>query len=639
MSIVLSLVPVFLFLSEVRAPIIHVPGESSTIQLGLNSAQQGDTVLVAPGVYPEVIFWPATNAVKLLSEAGADSTTIDGSDLSSVIYFPGLGEIDTTTVLRGFRITNGGAVEYGGGIYLTQSSPMVEHCTVESNNAGGGIFCNYGSTPTIRFCVVTRNSGGGIGFSKSGGTLDSCSILDNVGPGIFATQSCLNVLNSRVGSNSDIGIEFDACVLSSITNCTIDSNQILGVHCINSSGVLISNTVVSGNVGDGVLSNDLSNPTLISSTIRDNASDGIVVRGHKARATLESCQVIFNGENGIYIRGRETAITTVHGSLVLGNSGAGIFCYYSCSPTISNTVVAGNHSGGIVCDAYTGNPSPTITGCAIIRNSAPQGGGIYCYSYSPFIKHCTISENRASDKGDGIYTVTGSWPTLDSNNICYNGYGVHNADNSQLLSAQDQWWGHASGPYHPNYNPGGLGDSVNYFVYPLPHLAEADTNAPPIPPVGLDTVEVGDDFVSVIWLAAPMGDLAGYRLYFDSDSSGFPYSDTTDAGSDTCHTLVGLTSRKTHYIAITSYDNSGNESWYSSEIRVTPGGTLVHGDANGDGTLNVGDVIYLLVYLYRNGSAPNPIEAGDVNCDGTVNVGDVVYLVNYLYKGGPPPSC
>ena len=28
---------------------------------------------------------------------------------------------------------------------------------------------------------------------------------------------------------------------------------------------------------------------------------------------------------------------------------------------------------------------------------------------------------------------------------------------------------------------------------------------------------------------------------------------------------------------------------------------------------------------------------GDANCDGIVNLGDIVYLVNYCYKGGPPP--
>jgi M6 family metalloprotease-like protein len=63
------------------------------------------------------------------------------------------------------------------------------------------------------------------------------------------------------------------------------------------------------------------------------------------------------------------------------------------------------------------------------------------------------------------------------------------------------------------------------------------------------------------------------------------------------------------------------------------------GDANGDGAVDVGDVVYLVNYLYRSGPAPDPIEAGDANCDGHVDVGDVVFLVNYLYRGGDPPGC
>ena len=32
-------------------------------------------------------------------------------------------------------------------------------------------------------------------------------------------------------------------------------------------------------------------------------------------------------------------------------------------------------------------------------------------------------------------------------------------------------------------------------------------------------------------------------------------------------------------------------------------------------------------------------DRADVNCDGAIQVGDVVYLVNYLYRAGPPPPC
>ena len=61
------------------------------------------------------------------------------------------------------------------------------------------------------------------------------------------------------------------------------------------------------------------------------------------------------------------------------------------------------------------------------------------------------------------------------------------------------------------------------------------------------------------------------------------------------------------------------------------------GDVNGDGIINIGDVVYLVSYLYKNGPAPDPSWVGDANSDGIVNIGDVVYLVSYLYKGGPPP--
>jgi hypothetical protein len=66
---------------------------------------------------------------------------------------------------------------------------------------------------------------------------------------------------------------------------------------------------------------------------------------------------------------------------------------------------------------------------------------------------------------------------------------------------------------------------------------------------------------------------------------------------------------------------------------------VMHGDANGDQLIDVGDVVFLVNYLYKGDIPPAPWEAGDANCDGEVNLGDVVYLINYLYKGGDPPPC
>lgn len=100
----------FCLFGAAEGTIIHVPGDSATIQLGLNGASTGDTVLVAPGTYPENIFWPLVNGIKLFSELGRDTTVIDGGSASSVIYFSGMGTIDTSTHIRGFAIEDGGSV-------------------------------------------------------------------------------------------------------------------------------------------------------------------------------------------------------------------------------------------------------------------------------------------------------------------------------------------------------------------------------------------------------------------------------------------------------------------------------------------------------------------------------------------------
>jgi len=101
---------------QINAQVIHVPADSFTIQAAINGASDGDTVLVAPGLYYENINFMG-KAITVASHFLVDrdtshisKTIIDGSqatkaDSASVVYF--VNDEDTTSVLTGFTITGG----------------------------------------------------------------------------------------------------------------------------------------------------------------------------------------------------------------------------------------------------------------------------------------------------------------------------------------------------------------------------------------------------------------------------------------------------------------------------------------------------------------------------------------------------
>ncbi len=67
---------------------------------------------------------------------------------------------------------------------------------------------------------------------------------------------------------------------------------------------------------------------------------------------------------------------------------------------------------------------------------------------------------------------------------------------------------------------------------------------------------------------------------------------------------------------------------------------LQHGDCDFTGSIGVGDITYLVAYLFTGGSPPVPEPgAADFNCDERIDVGDITALVSYLFMGGPPPPC
>jgi hypothetical protein len=156
---------------------------------------------------------------------------------------------------------------------------------------------------------------------------------------------------------------------------------------------------------------------------------------------------------------------------------------------ISGNTIRGNsaayYAGGILLSEHS---SPDVVGNAVRENSAYLGGAVVCLEGShPYFENNDFRANVADSLG-GLYVADSSDPIFYHNNFRGNGYGLWNEDDRLILDAEENYWGHATGPYHPTINPTGLGDEVSDHVDFEPwasvpsiseELADPETMSPP----------------------------------------------------------------------------------------------------------------------------------------------------------------
>ena len=170
-------------------------------------------------------------------------------------------------------------------------------------------------------------------------------------------------------------------------------------------------------------------------TLKNTNSNGIFLVNSSAIHSISDSSFDSIGQNGFYLENLSNI--TVQDSTVQNCGGDGIYMINS-SGTISGNTIRNNTRYGI-------HTSGALT--------------------SPAIKNNIIKLNLV-----GIQTVSSANPViggsaLNGNDIYGNtNYGAYNGDSGITVSAEYNYWGDASGPYHEVTNPDADGNRVSDYV-------------------------------------------------------------------------------------------------------------------------------------------------------------------------------
>ena len=195
------------------ATIINVPADSSTIQGGIDGAVDGDTVLVAAGIYEGGIII-SNKAISLIGESR------EGTKINQPISSPQISIVDCqagTTRVENFIIKHGSS-NNGGGIYSSGSTVAIDNVDFEENSSSnnGAAIKSIESTVKVQNSTFNLNTCNSLGGAIYVDPLTTCEIYNSrftnngawhggaiatVGGGKLLVQGCSISNNNAAGYN------------------------------------------------------------------------------------------------------------------------------------------------------------------------------------------------------------------------------------------------------------------------------------------------------------------------------------------------------------------------------------------------------------------------------------------------------
>ncbi len=337
-----------------------------TLSVGVSMAANGDTVLVHPGSYYEIV--NTSKSIHLVADGSSGSVILDGGSFASVLKFQNVtGDVS----IQGFALRNGSSTR-GGGLVLDNVSGTctLTECEFSGNIAttsGGGVDCTN-VTAHFTSCVFEQNwvtgpteQRGGAIAGRGGSTLSfsDCSFRDNDGGygGAIYCSGAMPTLESCLFTSND-ALRGGAVYVSNASSASIEACTF--------------ETCTSDEFGGAVFFTG-SGYTVQGSTFHANSTSGMGGAIYCAGgSSIEIAQNLFNGnsaDDGGAVAGAPS-LAEVHNNTFYGNSatgsGAHLFCHKS-SPSVYRNIFSDAVAGSAV---GANSPAAPTFGCNDFWNNA-----------------------------------------------------------------------------------------------------------------------------------------------------------------------------------------------------------------------------------------------------------------------------
>ncbi len=572
----------------------------------------------------------------------------------------------------------------GGGVCSRMNAgPTFTNCTIAGNaaDAGGGVACVTAGWAALTNCIVWENAGGSLEKDETSTIVAShcCIEREDPWPGTgninpdpqFCGWPTADVWVAADRPGPGAGTEVDPFTCLHPALAAYPLNLAAGSPCLGSGedgadmGASSETCTTAGSqsrvvhLGPGTYAIDHLSLTFDASILGAGEDSTVIegsVRGLRTGSVLWDVTVRAGTISGVRISAGDAP--EIRNCTIRDNQpNGGVYCT-NASPTLVNCTIHRNEGikgAGVYCDR---DSSPILLGCAITENVTLRmcavggsclpgdGGGLYCSNSSPVLAGCRISRNRATVNGGGIACDEGSFPAMTNcvitGNVAeQNGGGIACDQNSPAAITNCT----ITGNLVEHGGGGGLYCGANSWVTVVNTIIWNNTGGsilsdfgraqPTYSCIESDTIWTGEGnsnldpvFVAPGHWHVDNPDAPG-DVWVDGDYRLDAASPCIDAGTRDGAPATDVQGHRRpcgEGIDMGAYE-SGN----------CTGAPFKRGETNQDGTLNVGDAVYALLYIFLNGDDPACLDAADVNDDGRINVADAVYILQYLFLNGTQP--